>query len=420
MKKLRYKVFLVIFGILSVTALSILIVFNLQDYNREKNKIDNSMMRLFGEPQKIENKIFQKEKFIIDENIVVNNLQKNESIQNKRFIMDFIAYAITFDKKEKKILDVTSHFQDEEISNQEVIGVASEILNKHDYKDFKSISNLYFEKYSFAIKDNIIVIIYNSKSQERLMDSLKNSSIVLLMVECIILIIAIVLTNWIIKPVEKAFNKQKQFIEDASHELKTPLTVIMASAEALEKNQNEKKWLENIKEESEKMSNLVSGMLEMAKTERCEVQYKKEDLSKIIRKSILTYESLMYDKSIKFDYYIEDNIDFLCSDIQIKQVMGILIDNAIQHSNKDGEIYIALKKEKNEIKISVSNKGEDIPKQEQEKIFERFYRADESRNRANNRYGLGLAIAKNIIENHKGIIYVESIKGITTFYIIFK
>ena len=104
----------------------------------------------------------------------------------------------------------------------------------------------------------------------------------------------------------------------------------------------------------------------------------------------------------------------------MKQLMAILLDNAIKHSSKDGEIVVLLKKEKSDIMLVVKNKGEGIPKGSEEKIFERFYRADESRNRDENRYGLGLAIAKSIVTNHGGKISAHSENGYTTFQVIFK
>ena len=189
----------------------------------------------------------------------------------------------------------------------------------------------------------------------------------------------------------------------------------------MENEPEEKKWLDNIKSESERMSNLVSDLLDMAKSENgIKEQYINENLSKLIERSVLTFESLIYEKDIKLDYNIEENINFTCNSNQIKQVIGILIDNAIKHSCLKGEIKINLKKERGNIVLTVTNKGKEIPKEEQEKIFERFYRGDESRNRSENRYGLGLAIAKNIVTNHNGKIGVISENGYTTFKIIFK
>ena len=109
-----------------------------------------------------------------------------------------------------------------------------------------------------------------------------------------------------------------------------------------------------------------------------------------------------------------------CNSVQIKQLIAILLDNAIKHSEENGEINVFLGKQKNDIVLSVSNKGKEIPKEIRDKIFERFYRADESRHRESNRYGLGLAIAKNIVVNHNGKISVDCVGGYTTFKVVFK
>ena len=112
----------------------------------------------------------------------------------------------------------------------------------------------------------------------------------------------------------------------------------------------------------------------------------------------------MYENKIELKYDIQKDINIKCNSSQIKQLVAILIDNAIKHSETNGKISIALKKQKNDTVLTVSNRGKEIPKEIREKIFERFYREDESRNRDTNRYGLGLAIAKNIVEKHNGIL----------------
>ena len=135
--------------------------------------------------------------------------------------------------------------------------------------------------------------------------------------------------------------------------------------------------------------------------------------------AILTLESLIYESKIKLEYNIEENIKMKCNGGEIKQLVTILLDNAIKHSSENGEIKVELKKQKSDVILTVSNRGEEIPKEMREKIFERFYRIDESRNRSDNRYGLGLAIAKNIAVNHNGKISVESENKITKFKVIF-
>lgn len=319
------------------------------------------------------------------------------------------------------MIDVIN-YSTNDVSDEEIKTIAEKIVEENIITNLK-VGNLYFDKYSYSFirNTNILVIIDNSNAQEKLMQILKTSILTFVILEIAIIIVSKKLTNWIIEPVVDAFDKQKQFIADASHELKTSLAVIIASSEALENEPEEKKWLLNIKNESERMNNLISDLLNLAKSENeVKEQHINENLSKIVEKSILTFESLIYEKNINLDYKIDDNIFFSCNENQIKEVIGILLDNAIKHSPLKGEIKINLKKEKGNIVLTVTNKGDEIPKEEQEKIFERFYRVDESRNRNENRYGLGLAIAKNIVTNHNGKISVNCENGHTTFKIVFK
>ena len=148
--------------------------------------------------------------------------------------------------------------------------------------------------------------------------------------------------------------------------------------------------------------------------------YKIENISKLIEKNALTFEGLAYEKNVRIFTDIDDDIMFNCNGIEINELVSILLDNAIKHSFNDEDIKVVLKNNKNDIQFSVTNKGDEIGEEDQEKIFERFYRVDKSRNRDNNRYGLGLAIAKNIVINHNGKISVESNNNNTTFKVILK
>ena len=225
-----------------------------------------------------------------------------------------------------------------------------------------------------------------------------------------------------VKPVLEAFDSQKQFIYDVSHELKTPIAVIMANADMISDKTEDRKWVLNIKNESERMNKLVVSSLDLLMSDNINEKenFSKINLSKCVEMSILTFESLIFENKLELVYEVEENIYFNCSIDRIKQLFAILVDNAIKHAKKDSKITIKLKKNKDSILLSVKNKGDSIPIDEREKIFERFYRVDKSRNRNENRYGLGLAIAKNIVNVHNGKIGVTCLNGYTTFFVNFK
>ena len=391
MGKLKKKIFLVMFAILTIFLVSILCIFNFQDYNHEKVEIENKLSRMENDRQAPGMPVF----------------------------MDAVVYTVKYNTS-NKVTEVINH-TDNNVSEEKIIQIAENILESSNTKQGRRIGNLYLDQSSYAFQaPNTLTIVDNTSAKAKLESLLKTSILIFVLIEIIIIILTVEITRWIIKPVIESFNRQKQFVADASHELKTPIAVIMANAEALEKEPEEKKWLNNIKSEADRMNELVTSLLDLAKLEEGKEVQQEENLSKIVEMSVLTFESLMYENKIELKYDIQKDINIKCNSSQIKQLVAILIDNAIKHSETNGKISIALKKQKNDTVLTVSNRGKEIPKEIREKIFERFYREDESRNRDTNRYGLGLAIAKNIVENHNGKISVESEKGITTFKVVLK
>ncbi len=165
------------------------------------------------------------------------------------------------------------------------------------------------------------------------------------------------------------------------------------------------------------MDKLINNLLYLAKTENIKEIKNKEtfDLSSEVKMISSMFESMAYEKKVHINYNIAENIKFNGVKEDIKRILSTLIENAIMHTKENGKIYIELNKEKNNTIIQVKNEGEPIPEAEREKIFERFYRVDKSRNRKEKRYGLGLAIAKSIVEQYNGKIEVQCSNGITTF-----
>ncbi len=227
--------------------------------------------------------------------------------------------------------------------------------------------------------------------------------------------LSVFLARKIVDPLEESYQKQKQFISDAGHELKTPVSVVSANAELLSREIGENQWLQNIQYENERMGMLVGQLLDLARTENVTPQLERLDFSRLVAGESLPFESVAFEKELVLRSNIAEGIAVEGNGTQLKQLVAILLDNAIRHSNKSGEVFLSLTKEHSFAKLSVINQGEKIPEELQEKIFERFYRVDTARNGEDKHYGLGLAIAKAITAAHKGQIVVRCPEGFVEF-----
>lgn len=227
------------------------------------------------------------------------------------------------------------------------------------------------------------------------------------------------LARKIVEPLEESYKKQKQFISDAGHELKTPVSVVNANAEMLSREIGENKWLQNIQYENERMGILVGQLLELARTESVKAQKEEIDFSRLVYGETLPFESVAFENGLQLTCNIENGIIINGESIQLKQLVSILIDNSIRHSESGGNVYLNMNRENDHIKLSVINKGDEIPHQQREQLFERFYRADTVRNGDDKHYGLGLAIAKAIVTSHNGKIDVLCYNGFVEFRVMF-
>ena len=404
MKKLNNKVYFTILSILTLSLLSFIIIFNSQTYLNKQKQVENSL--------NVEEK-FDKNNNPPDKPNGDDNKPLDENIK----FLDVTMYTVIIENNNVK--EIINH-SNNNLPDEEIKELATKILNSKNLKN-KYIGNLYFKKYSYKYDGRSLSIMDNSKINKELKANLLTSFLIFAILEILMIYLCNIITKWITTPVKESFERQKEFIADASHELKTPLSVIMASSEALEDNPKETKWLTNIKTEAERMNNLIIELLELAKSEgKSNVTYIEGNLSKTIELSFLTFEGIAYEKKIKIDYDIKDNIKMLMNENNIKELVEILLDNAIKHSKENGKINVLLTENSKTIELAVTNEGEEMPSGEEEKIFERFYRSDKSRDRSNSRFGLGLAIAKNIVTNHGGTIAAKSTEGKTTFKVLFK
>lgn len=248
------------------------------------------------------------------------------------------------------------------------------------------------------------------------------SSIMIGMIGAILLsVVAVRLTRWLTKPVIEAFEKQKQFISDAGHELKTPLTVIKSSLDLLESQVGDSKYIEYIRNENDRMTELTYDLLYLSNMDGNNKQnsFERVDLSRCVEGTSLPFEALVYEQGFRLELNIEEGIIIEGDEKQLRKMVEVFLDNAMKHTYPKGKIQVGLTKEKGKSILKVSNEGEPIPEEEQHKIFDRFYRSDKSRERSAGRYGLGLAIARKIAEGHKGSISVTCKDHSTTFSVVF-
>lgn len=347
-------------------------------------------------------------------NFMINRVYERKGLENKEVQINEINGVYYIKINGSNIIDSSDNMTDE-INEYALI-----ISNKNKEE---GIINNYIYKIRKQMNSNNIYEIYLVESS----DSIKSINVVIVVAitfTCL-MIGLIYLLSWyisklIIKPVEDTFGKQVEFISDASHELKTPLAVIQANADVLEGEIGNNKWLSYIQNETDNMSKLINEMLLLTKNDNIDSIRKPEEfnLSDEINFVTSSFESMAYEKKVNIKTDIDDNIitnKFNKDDID--HILSTLIDNAIKHTDKKKKVMVEMKKYKDHITINIKNEGEEIPIEEREKIFDRFYRIDKSRNRNEKRYGLGLAIAKSMVLKNNGTISVDCRDGITNFIV---
>ena len=220
-----------------------------------------------------------------------------------------------------------------------------------------------------------------------------------------VLFLLIFLSGRIVKPFSENYEKQKRFITDAGHELKTPLTIIDADAEVLEMDIGENEWLRDIQTQTKRLAQLtnclilLSRMEEQPRTERIEFP-----ISDLVEETVETFQALAKTRNKNLSANVQPMLSMSGDEKAVRQLITILLDNAIKYANDGGKIEITLKKQKNMIYLSAFNTVESISKENIMHLFDRFYRVDQSRNSQTGGYGLGLSIASAIVNAHKGKI----------------
>ena len=267
------------------------------------------------------------------------------------------------------------------------------------------------------------VLVYADISSE--LSTLHNllRSCIMIGIACFLafLCISFLLAKWVVQPVEKAWQQQRQFIADASHELKTPLTVIMTNAELLQSADYDEAgrstFSSSILVMSRQMRSLVEQMLELAKNDSLQSHpvFSSFDFSRLVSDAVLPFEPVFFERNLTLNTDIAEHIQINGNPSELRQVLDILLDNAQKYACENGSARVALmRRGKGHCLLTVANEGEAIPQQDLNNLFKRFYRADQARSRTGS-FGLGLSIAESIVKRHKGKIWAESKGGINMF-----
>lgn len=227
--------------------------------------------------------------------------------------------------------------------------------------------------------------------------------------------VGLFLSSLALRPVETAWKQQRQFVADASHKLKTPLTVILANtgivlAHPSDTVSAQSKWLEYTQEEARQMKGLVEDLLFLAKSDaaRQELQTAQVDLSELVQGCLLPFEPVAFEAGVRLDAQVDPGLILTGDEAQLRRLVRILLDNGVKYAGAEGAVSLTLTRQQDKLRLTVRNTGAPIPPEHLPHLFARFYRADAARNRAQGGYGLGLAIAKAIVEHHRGRISVSS------------
>lgn len=249
-----------------------------------------------------------------------------------------------------------------------------------------------------------IVFVDGSMNRSALMQSTTIAGCVLLGCAALVLILIFLLSKKAVKPIAESYEKQRQFITDANHELKTPLTLILANAEIAQDELGKNEWIDDIMSEGHRMTELVNQLVALSRMdeENSKLNIAQIPFGQLVFDTVSEFESLANGRGKKLSLNIDRSIVYLGDEMLLHRLVGILLDNAVKYCDEDGEIKVTLEKRRRII-LSVENTYAAVGEIELNKLFDRFYRADKAR-KFTGGYGVGLSMAKSIAEKHKGEI----------------
>lgn len=412
MKPFKKKIMGLLLLVYAIAAMLILALLNFSYVQNNKNSISRILNMKFqiassqGEAEKPEIPKEQNETEDIKEKQDKTSDREEESYIQKSYLVA---------KSDHGTLYLKSRLPDTGVSEEQLLETAKNILKTG--KTSGSYQNYQFEA---AVHEGELLIAFADVSSLKAEE--KKYFIFSLLTAGVLGIVWIYpsrkITGKMIAPLEEANRLQKEFIMFAGHELKTPVTVMKASLDMLERENVHSKYLNYAMEENEKMRKLVIELLDYSKMEYQEEDQVQEkvDLSQCIEGIALEFEALAFEKEILLTDDIQKNISVTGNEELLRRMAETLVENAISHTEAGRKVKLVLKKEEKTVLLSVENQGSAIPEKERKRIFEKFYHASDA---ADGHYGLGLAIVQSIAEKHHAEITVTSENGWNYFKITF-
>ena len=389
--KQQKRIFVVLMIIFTITLVSVLVAVNIINVNSS----------------------FRQQRRMIRDDIGFYGIEAFCGNDNQKIKRQEYDYSTSVVLKNKNIMVLSNSLKD--TTDKDILNMTKGLQKSG--KRFGSIDNYIYLVRILKSGNTVYIFVNNKEALQNSKQFFIVSIFIFLLSVIVFTIISYYLSRWIIKPSEKAIKNQKIFVANISHDLKTPITIIRANADLIENEVKNKKSIKYIQQETEKLNHLVNEMLTLTRIDNTisKENFKNFNFGDSLFDVVLPFESIAYEKGIKFNINIDESTNYFGNETNIQKLAEILIDNAMSYTAKGGIVDVDAYESSKAVTLSVTNTGEPISDEKKEEIFDRFYRESKSRESTGNHYGLGLSIASTIVKKHNGKISVESKNGKNTF-----
>lgn len=389
--KQQKRIFIVLMIIFTITLVSILVAVNIINVNSS----------------------FRQQRRMIRDDIGFYGIEAFCGNDNQKIKRQEYDYSTSVVLKNKNIMVLSNSLK--ETTDKDILSMTQKL--QKNGKRFGSIDDYIYLVRILKSGNTVYIFVNNKEALQNSKQFFIVSIFIFLLSVIVFTIISYYLSRWMIKPSEKAIKNQKIFVANISHDLKTPITIIRANADLIENEVKNKKNIKYIQQETEKLNHLVNEMLTLTRIDNTisKENFKSFNFGDSLFDVVLPFESIAYEKGIRFNINIDEVTDYFGDENNIQKLAEILIDNAMSYTAKGGIVDVDAYENSKAVTLSVTNTGEPISDEKKVEIFDRFYRESKSRERTGNHYGLGLSIANTIVKKHNGKITVESKNGKNTF-----